>query len=117
VYIDDELSRDDGAGRRLWAVVEDDWRRLDGHVHGRSQLRLDLRALLVLMTLLVAEMALEREAIHDEVLLGLRLFFDRRCVRVYRREKRLVAPFDVVKFGQWRRSHADQGLKQSARHG
>ena len=70
--VDHELPGEDGTGRGLWAVVENNGWRLYAHVHGSGALGLDLGALLRLVLFFgMLVMLVAVEDIHDERLLGL----------------------------------------------
>ena len=70
--VDDELTRENSAGRRLGAVVEDDGRRLNAHVHGSRALSLHLGALLdFLFFFRMLVMLVAVEDVHDERLFRL----------------------------------------------
>lgn len=65
VYVHHELPRENGTRRRLGAMVEDDWRRLDAHIQGSSRLRVHFGT--GLWALLVRVMfVMSLKDIHDE---------------------------------------------------
>lgn len=113
VDIDEELAGENGAGRCLGAIVEDDGRRLDAHVHGSDSLGLDLGALLVGVVLV---MLVAVEDIHDERLFGLCLSFCRGLVGIDGGKEGLGVRFAGVQLGQWGGRHPDEGTQQAAGH-
>lgn len=92
--VDHKLSREDGASRRLRCVEEDNWGRLDAHVHGNGSLGLSLGALLVIVMVLL--MLVTVEDIHDERFLRPCLLLGRGLVGVDRGEEGLGVWFGSV---------------------
>lgn len=102
VDVDHQLTREDGTGRSLRRVEEDDWRRLDVHVHGCRALGFHFGAALPRLDgMMMLVMLVAVENVHDERLLGfVGLFFcGRSLVGIDWGEERLWVRFDGVQPG------------------